>query len=66
MRAETAHLPDDRIRLPVSRRFTELVGVPPRVYRRDSAGATAGMPSCVAKQVIRTVRNREARSPSRP
>jgi AraC-like DNA-binding protein len=48
-----------------STRFTELVGVPPSVYRRESAGATAGMAPCVAKQVTRPVRNREARSPSR-
>ena len=45
----------------VSSRFTELVGVPPSVYRRQSADATAGMPSCVAKQVTRPIRNREAR-----
>jgi AraC-like DNA-binding protein len=44
-----------------STRFTELVGMPPSVYRRDAAGATAGMPSCVAKQVTRPIRNREAR-----
>jgi AraC-like DNA-binding protein len=43
-----------------STRFTELVGVPPSVYRRQAAGATAGLPSCVAKQVTRPVRNREA------
>jgi len=43
-----------------STRFTELVGVPPSVYRRDAAGATDGIPSCVAKQVTRPVRNREA------
>ena len=43
-----------------SSRFTELVGVSPSVYRRDEADATAGMPSCVAKQVTRPVRNREA------
>jgi AraC-like DNA-binding protein len=43
-----------------SSRFTELVGVPPSVYRRHEARATAGMPSCVAKQVTRPVRNREA------
>jgi AraC-like DNA-binding protein len=43
-----------------STRFTELVGVPPSVYRRQSAAGTAGMPSCVAKQVTRPVRNREA------
>jgi AraC-like DNA-binding protein len=43
-----------------STRFTELVGVPPSTYRRQAAGATAGMPACVAKQVTRPVRNREA------
>jgi AraC-like DNA-binding protein len=43
-----------------STRFTELVGVPPSTYRRDAALATAGMPSCVAKQVTRPIRNREA------
>ncbi|MDN3357872.1 helix-turn-helix transcriptional regulator [Actinomadura sp. DC4] len=41
-----------------STRFTELVGVPPSVYRREAA-ATEGMPPCVAKQVTRPVRNRE-------
>src|SRR4029453_8140581 len=39
-----------------STRFTELVGMPPSVYRRHAARATAGMPSCVAKQVTRPVR----------
>jgi AraC-like DNA-binding protein len=43
-----------------STRFTELVGVPPSVYRRQSADATRGLPSCVAKQVTRPIRNREA------
>ena len=43
-----------------STRFTELVGVPPSTYRRQAAEATAGIPSCVAKQVTRPVRNREA------
>jgi len=43
-----------------STRFTELVGVPPSVYRSQAAGATAGMPPCVAKQVTRPIRNREA------
>ena len=43
-----------------STRFTELVGVPPSVYRRDGATAIEGMPACVAKQVTRPVRNREA------
>ncbi len=44
-----------------STRFTELVGMSPSAYRRDEARATAGMPSCVAKQVTRPIRNREAR-----
>ena len=43
-----------------STRFTELVGMPPSAYRRRSARATAGMPSCVANQVTRPIRNREA------
>jgi transcriptional regulator GlxA family with amidase domain len=47
-----------------STRFTELVGVPPSTYRREAMRATAGMPSCVAKQVTRPVRNREAPAPS--
>ena len=42
-----------------STRFTELVGMPPSVYRREAARSTAGIPSCVAKQVTRPVRNRE-------
>ncbi|OBG95937.1 AraC family transcriptional regulator [Mycobacterium sp. E3251] len=44
-----------------STRFTELVGVPPSTYRRQGADALAGMPPCVAKQVTRPIRNREAR-----
>ena len=44
-----------------STRFTELVGMPPSAYRRLEPLATAGMPPCVAKQVTRPVRNREAR-----
>ena len=44
-----------------STRFTELVGMPPSTYRRQAAQATAGMAPCVAKQVTRPVRNREAR-----
>ncbi|WP_407351186.1 helix-turn-helix transcriptional regulator [Luteimonas sp. R10] len=43
-----------------STRFAELVGVPPSVYRRQAARATAGMPACVAKQVTRPVRHRGA------
>src|SRR5258705_13694291 len=42
-----------------SNRFTELVGVPPSTYRDRAAGAAAGMPSCVAKQVTKPTRNRE-------
>ncbi|MBB5800444.1 AraC-like DNA-binding protein [Saccharothrix ecbatanensis] len=43
-----------------STRFTELVGVPPSAYRRQEPPPTAGIPSCVEKQVSRPVRNREA------
>jgi AraC-like DNA-binding protein len=43
-----------------STRFTELVGVPPSVYRRQATRATEGIPSCVAKQVTRPIRIREA------
>jgi AraC-like DNA-binding protein len=43
-----------------STRFTELVGVPPSVYRREGASVTEGMPPCIAKQVTRPIRNREA------
>ena len=43
-----------------STRFTELVGISPSAYRREAARATAGMPACVAKQVTRPIRNREA------
>jgi AraC-like DNA-binding protein len=46
-----------------STRFTELVGVPPSVYRREATGAMAGIPPCVAKQVTRPIRNREAPLP---
>lgn len=48
-----------------SSRFSQLVGVPPSVYRSQAASATAGMPSCVAKQVTRPIRNREAPAPGR-
>ena len=43
-----------------STRFAELVGVAPGAYRRQAASAVSGLPSCVAKQVTRPVRNREA------
>lgn len=42
-----------------STRFTELVGVPPSVFQRDPF-EVAGIPACVAKQVTRPIRNREA------
>jgi AraC-like DNA-binding protein len=45
-----------------SSRFTELLGMPPSVYREREAGATAGMPPCVAKQATKPIRNREARA----
>jgi transcriptional regulator GlxA family with amidase domain len=45
-----------------STRFTELVGVPPSVYRRDRASETLGMSPCVARVVTRPVRNQEAPS----
>jgi AraC-like DNA-binding protein len=46
-----------------STRFTELVGMPPSTYRRQAARATAGIPSCEAKQVTKPIRNREAPAP---
>ena len=46
-----------------STRFTELVGMPPSAYRRLEPRAMAGMPPCVAKQVTRPIRNREAPVP---
>lgn len=46
-----------------STRFSELVGVPPSVFRQEAARSTAGIPACVAKQVTRPVRNQEAPSP---
>ena len=46
-----------------STRFTELVGIPPSVYRREVTSATAGLPHSVVKQVTRPIRNREAPAP---
>jgi len=43
-----------------STRFTELVGVPPSVYKQQAVRASEGLPACVAKQVARPIRNREA------
>lgn len=44
-----------------STRFTELVGMPPSEYRKRQMPGE-GLPSCVAKQVTRPIRNREARA----
>ena len=41
-----------------STRFTELVGVPPSVYRREAEAL--GIPPCVTRSVTRPIRNREA------
>ncbi len=46
-----------------STRFSELVGMPPSAYRDQAARSTTGMPPCLAKQVTRPVRNREAPTP---
>ena len=49
-----------------SSRFTELVGVPPSVYRRvcsRQALATAGIPACVAKQISRPIKNQKTPTP---
>ncbi|MHA3021525.1 helix-turn-helix transcriptional regulator [Mycobacterium sp. BMJ-28] len=43
-----------------STRFTELVGMPPSVYRTQTTGATEGLPSCLEKNVTKPIRNREA------
>ena len=47
-----------------SSRFSELVGMTPSAYRAATL-ATVELPSCVAKQVTRPVRNREAFAPAR-
>ncbi|SHL19668.1 transcriptional regulator, AraC family [Pseudonocardia thermophila] len=44
-----------------STRFTELVGMTPSQYKKQAQGELAGMPPCIAKQVSRPIRNREAR-----
>jgi AraC-like DNA-binding protein len=49
-----------------STRFAELVGMSPSAYKREAAESTAGMPACVAKQVTRPVRNREATEAGAP
>lgn len=46
-----------------STRFSELVGVSPSVYRERGAEVTPGMLPCIARKVMRPVRNREAPAP---
>ncbi|UOE45076.1 helix-turn-helix transcriptional regulator [Agromyces larvae] len=48
-----------------STRFTELVGVPPSVYRTQPDGIFEGVPSVLAKRAARPVRNREAPTTAR-
>jgi AraC-like DNA-binding protein len=48
-----------------STRFTELVGVPPSVYREQQADVAAGLPACVEKQVTRPIRNGKTPAASR-
>lgn len=43
-----------------STRFSELVGVSPSRFRQLTDDEVAGIPACVAKQVLRPVRNQEA------
>ena len=43
-----------------STRFTELVGMSPSAYRGLADAGAEHLPACVAKQVARPVRNREA------
>ncbi|MBM7787712.1 helix-turn-helix transcriptional regulator [Tenggerimyces flavus] len=43
-----------------STRFTELVGVPPSVYREENAPASPELLACISKKVTRPIRNREA------
>lgn len=47
-----------------SSRFSELVGVSPSSYRDDPSRSVEGIPPCLARQVTRPVRNREAQAPA--
>lgn len=49
-----------------SSRFTELVGMSPSAYRAALDTVGPGIPSCVAKQVTRPIRNGEAPAGERP
>jgi AraC-like DNA-binding protein len=46
--------------------FTKLVGMTPSAYREQAEHGIEGLPTCVAKQVTRPIRNGEARAASRP
>ncbi|MEW1962152.1 helix-turn-helix transcriptional regulator [Microbacterium sp. NPDC077644] len=45
-----------------SSRFSGLVGVSPSAYRDDPSRSVEGIPPCLARQVTRPVRNREAQA----
>lgn len=47
-----------------STRFTDLVGIAPSVYREHGASYRPGMLPCIAKNVTKPVRNREAVLPT--
>lgn len=49
-----------------SARFSALVGVSPSTYRRRAALSPLDLPSCLARQVTRPVRNREASGGAAP
>jgi AraC-like DNA-binding protein len=49
-----------------STRFSELVGMPPSRYKDLADAHDADLPSCIAKQVTRPIRNREAVYPPAP
>ena len=46
-----------------SARFTELVGMTPSAYRASDHSGLVRVPGCVAKQLTRPSRNREAKAP---
>jgi AraC-like DNA-binding protein len=43
-----------------STRFSEFVGTSPSAYRQQTSPTSVTMPSCLARQVTRPIRNREA------
>ncbi len=47
-----------------STRFSELVGMSPSEYRRRAADEGAGIPSCVARQVMRPIRQSSQEPPA--